>query len=465
MNLIELSNQLKGLSDEQLQQSMQSPAIQPYLVISEMKRREEMRKAYQKSQEEQQSGMTVAQETMQNFRSQPQQGPPQQMQPQGGLGGMQPQMQPMSHGGIVQRMAQGGITDLSDYFNTMRGMSREIPQPEAQMPSAVTTPEEYYKLYPQKTPEEARRQAEVLRPRDLLGPVAQDMEAAQKQYRNKKPSLSETLMRMGLGMAASKNPTFAGAVGEAGLSAMNERTRQSERNEDLGLGALRNRAEIVRAQQQGEDITSRNAADIMTGGSAERNTMANILEASKRAMINAEAERKREEAADRVRKDIAAENQREISARARDAADARADEGLERRKSENQRAKEHDDTLKVIAGMNNKTREAVASIPKRADRISALTAMVLEDTLKGRGNDGKGSSKIEDAIANATKSYLEDSEMRMYRSEVLAKLRGLRDKKLTDISAIFQAAGAIAPETPAPVREFNFTREGGLQKQ
>lgn len=134
-NILEQEDVVKGMPDAALQQEAQAPSgmLQQFLVISEIKRRTDMRKRHQNQMQEQPQGTVAEQIVMEGITGiAPQQGVgmppqmgPQQMPPQGGPQmppqGMPPQMPPqqppqgmppmaMAAGGIV-RMANGGFLD------------------------------------------------------------------------------------------------------------------------------------------------------------------------------------------------------------------------------------------------------------------------------------------------------------------------------------------------------------------
>ena len=117
-NILEQEDIIKGLPDAALQKEARAPsgALQQFLVVSEIKRRTDMRKSHENQMKEQPQGTVADQIVMEGIASMmPQQGvgmPPQmgpQMPPQMPPQGMPPQMPPMgmASGGIV-RMANGG---------------------------------------------------------------------------------------------------------------------------------------------------------------------------------------------------------------------------------------------------------------------------------------------------------------------------------------------------------------------
>ena len=108
MNILKAADDIKNFSDQQLLSAGENPVmLPPYLVLAEMKRREQMRSEFAKSQQQQQPP-TVIQQTAQNLaQSQQQQGQPQQGQPQQGMP-QQPQAQGIMQGAPQQVMAMAG---------------------------------------------------------------------------------------------------------------------------------------------------------------------------------------------------------------------------------------------------------------------------------------------------------------------------------------------------------------------
>ena len=132
-NILEQEDVVKGMPDAALQQEAQAPSgmLQQFLVISEIKRRTDMRKRHQNQMQEQPQGTVAEQIVMEGITGiAPQQGVgmppqmgPQQMLPQGGPQ-MPPQMPPQqpppgmppmaaATGGIM-RMANGGLTGMPE---------------------------------------------------------------------------------------------------------------------------------------------------------------------------------------------------------------------------------------------------------------------------------------------------------------------------------------------------------------
>lgn len=159
MNLVKAADDLKNLSDQQLMVAGQNPvAVPPYLVLAEMKRREQLRAEYAKAQQGQQQQQPVIQQVAQNLaQGQPQQQQPQaqpnpqaqgimQAMPQGAMG--------MAGGGHVARYADKGrvVSPYQDYsdqalrlMGQMANVSMARPRPPSSNREAVRA--EYERAY------------------------------------------------------------------------------------------------------------------------------------------------------------------------------------------------------------------------------------------------------------------------------------------------------------------------------
>jgi hypothetical protein len=130
MNILQTEDLVKGMPDQQLMQQAQAPdgQVPQYLLISEVQRRQDMRKRFQ-AQEEQPQG-TVAEQILSGGQQQqpqgmpptppqvPAQGRPQQMAPP-------PQQQPQQmYGGGITRLAGGGqVLSIPDRMGQMHEVS------------------------------------------------------------------------------------------------------------------------------------------------------------------------------------------------------------------------------------------------------------------------------------------------------------------------------------------------------
>ena len=259
MNLVKAADDLKNLSDQQLMMAGQNPVVvPPYLVLAEMKRREQLRAEYAKSQQQQQQP-TVAQQVAQGMaQGQPQQ--PQQPQPQAqGIMQAMPQggapVQAMAGGGRVRRYAKGdavipeGYIDLAEKF-------RNIPV-TTPVPPALTR--EQVMADTSKAYQPSGIAEEMQSARSVLGtPDYSQYEAYLKQQmqesRAKKPSLGDALIAAGAAMAANRDPRVGIAnILAQGISAGSEsyRAQQERQKKDLQTAMM---AQMALNKMKQEDI-------------------------------------------------------------------------------------------------------------------------------------------------------------------------------------------------------------------
>lgn len=112
-NLIEQMNVLKGLDDASLQGEMQAPSgsAPPFLVLTEIGRRKDMRQRYEAEKARQKPSTTVAEDLSFGLPAQP-------AAMQGGIGdavGATPPVQGFASGGLVDA---AGYSDVLNRFNT-----------------------------------------------------------------------------------------------------------------------------------------------------------------------------------------------------------------------------------------------------------------------------------------------------------------------------------------------------------
>lgn len=256
MNLVKAADDLKNLSDQQLMMAGQNPVVvPPYLVLAEMKRREQLRAEYAKSQQQQQQP-TVAQQVVQGMA----QGQPQQQQPQAqGIMQAMPQggapVQAMARGGQVRRYAKGdavipeGYVDLAEKF---RNIPITTPIPPALTREQVMA--DISKAYQPSGIAEEMQSA-----RSILGtPDYSQYEAYLKQQmqesRAKKPSLGDALIAAGAAMAANRDPRVGIAnILAQGISAGSEsyRAQQERQKKDLQTAMM---AQMALNKMKQEDI-------------------------------------------------------------------------------------------------------------------------------------------------------------------------------------------------------------------
>jgi len=124
MNIVQLQDNLKNLSDQQLSQAMQMPSqdTPPFLVVSELNRRKKMRESFQ-AQQASQNQTTVAQDVV-AAAGVPQEGASQMAQSLAPRTDMANNTGIMSlpQGGEPQRMAGGGVVKMYE-GQTVRPMT------------------------------------------------------------------------------------------------------------------------------------------------------------------------------------------------------------------------------------------------------------------------------------------------------------------------------------------------------
>ena len=224
MNILKAADDIKNFSDQQLLSAGENPVmLPPYLVLAEMKRREQMRAEFAKSQQQQQPP-TVIQQTAQNLaQSQQQQGQPQQGQPQQGMP-QQPQAQGIMQGAPQQVMAMAGGGYVPRYAagtsNYGALLAREMntpppaPRPPAQAPpSLAMSNEDIAKRYPDK-------------------PLAGYIDELRSAYGPRDYSAEKKLVDYQTQMAESKKPRFGDALIAAGAA------MASNRDNKVGLANL-----------------------------------------------------------------------------------------------------------------------------------------------------------------------------------------------------------------------------------
>lgn len=295
MNLVKAADDLKNLSDQQLMMAGQNPVVvPPYLVLAEMKRREQLRAEYAKSQQQQQQP-TVAQQVVQGMaQGQPQQ--PQQPQPQAqGIMQAMPQggapVQAMAGGGQVGRYADGKapvspLADISYIARQLEGL--KVPVPAAPTPDMPTTMEEFSRLYPS-----ASIADKVSSARALLGsPDYSQYEAYLQQQmqeaRSKKPRLGDALIAAGAAMAANRDPRVGIAnILAQGIGAGSEsyRAQQEKQKKDLQTAMM---AQIALNKMRQEDLGKQVelASQMASSERGENITKWQLLEHAKSTIFN-----------------------------------------------------------------------------------------------------------------------------------------------------------------------------------
>jgi len=293
MNLIEQAERLKTLPDQQLVQMQQRPTvIAPFLVLAEMQRRETMRKAATSGQDPVQQ-TTVAQEMSSRLA---------QMQPQ-----QQPQQtQQMRTGGAV-RAANGLPDDVSKFFDYTGAAS--IPAPptagttRAPGLSRITSPMPAFDLSkiealagPARGTGAILSEIRGVRSESPFVALGEQLKQREEQVRGQRQSLGETLMRLGLGMAASRRPDFLGAVGEGGLSALQGYVQNRDFTRKEAADLLRQRMAVEAQRQQSDDVLFREAGDLARSEQYGRVSTIQAIQAARNAALTANTAAEREEA-------------------------------------------------------------------------------------------------------------------------------------------------------------------------
>ena len=261
MNLVKAADDLKNLSDQQLMMAGQNPVVvPPYLVLAEMKRREQLRAEYAKSQQQQQQP-TVAQQVVQGMaQGQPQQQPQPQAQgimqamPQGGA-----PVQAMAGGGQVGRYADGKAPQISPelaYAMSLLGNQR-VSVPTEVAPTLPMTMEDINRMYPSISVKDKIETA-----RQLLGTPDYSqyegyLQQQMQEAKSKKPSFGDALIAAGAAMAANRDPRVGIAnVLAQGIGAGSEayRAQQERQKKDLQTAMM---AQMALGKMKQEDLNKR----------------------------------------------------------------------------------------------------------------------------------------------------------------------------------------------------------------
>lgn len=269
MNLIQQAEQLKMVPDQALSQMQQRPTdVPPYLVVAEMQRRMNMRKAYEAAQGQNPMNQPpVAQQVGQQFQQQGQ--PPTGGPPQG-----PPPQQPM-------QMAGGGLADLSKYFQGMMGGRESLPEVNpallgmSQFPSDPRWDEmRKWKANP-RNPEDWKAHLARIQEQTGESPLvaeAAKFEEQEKGLRSKKPNINQLLIQLGLGMAGSRRPDLMGMIAEGGASALNGFTNERDRNTALVDRAGARRLQALEGVQRHKDRIQDYAIDAARSAQSGYNT-------------------------------------------------------------------------------------------------------------------------------------------------------------------------------------------------
>ena len=314
MNLIEQAERLKTLPDQELVQMQQRPTmIAPFLVLAEMQRRETMRKAVTSGQDPVQQ-TTVAQE-MSSRLAQMQQ-PQQSQQPQ--------QMQQMRTGGVVRAanglpmemppiLASESLPAGSDFASQLAGMQNLPRRPLVTNPGMMpflTRADIEREQGPPPDIAETLTRIRAIRGESPLVALGEQLKQREEQVRGQRQSLGETLMRLGLGMAASRRPDFLGAVGEGGLSALQGYVQNRDFTRKEAADLLRQRMAVEAQRQQSDDVLFREAGQLASAEQYGRVSAGQAIQSGRNALLNQMNEDVRAQEKQRKDEEIAKENRR-----------------------------------------------------------------------------------------------------------------------------------------------------------
>lgn len=276
MNPLQQAEQLKHLSDQQLQQ--ERGRMPEYLLVAELGRRDQMRKAYQADVDKQKGPRpTVSEEMWAKIQPPPQMmmQQPQQMQQAMPPG---PPQQAMSVGGLVQRLAQGGMVRYADGGQAPAMTREDLIAMAGQRPDIA----QYV--------QQARG---MVGDQDNLSPIMAELAALKAKQIVSKPSVWQSLMQMGAGMMSSRNPTPLGGLGEGMQQAIQGYGQQRDaynsdqaRMQQQAIQNLQQRAAIAQQQNQRQMGIADLAGRLKGDASHEWNTTASVLNNNRLAAAN-----------------------------------------------------------------------------------------------------------------------------------------------------------------------------------
>jgi len=291
MNLIKAADDLKNLSDQQLMMAGQNPvSVPPYLVLAEMKRREQLRAEFSKSQQ-QQPQPTVIQQTAQNLAQQQPQQMQQQAQPQA-QGIMQtapPQVVAMAGGGHVARYAEGDLVQAADGYAKAVGnfMEYQPTMSSYKAPGIATSYEQMRAMYPETSFADFKKSAETMygtpdysAEQEL---VARQMEQAKKG----RPIIGDAFLSAARELAQfNPRETFAGKLARGIMGATQSiQSGREQQKKDMQAAMMANIA-LERMKREDEAKKVQAAMELSR---QDRGTLISFMqtaEANSRALAN-----------------------------------------------------------------------------------------------------------------------------------------------------------------------------------
>ena len=271
MNLVKAADDLKNLSDQQLMVAGQNPvAVPPYLVLAEMKRREQLRAEYAKAQQGQQQQQPVIQQVAQNLA----QGQPQQQQPQA-----QPNPQAQ---GIMQAMPQGAMG--------MAGGGHVARYADGDL---VTTAEGFRERYKGATrsPQDLSSTVEQMFGAPDYSRYEQFLQQQLQQAQAKKPRLGDALIAAGAAMSANRDPRvgLASLLAQGiGAGSQSYQAAKEQQQKDINA-AIMAQMSLEKMRQQDKEKKAGAMMDLMRMDSGQLQTLATTLEANARSMYESAA--------------------------------------------------------------------------------------------------------------------------------------------------------------------------------
>ncbi len=499
MNLVQQAEQIKLIPDAVLGPMQQNPTVfPPFLVLAEMQRREAMRNASRATGDPVQQ-KTVAEEMREKFNPAPQMqqpNPQQQMaqpMPQPGMPGA-PSMR-LAGGGLATLRAQtglllppymsGGISDtigqsMPEGLQRLMGMPGMPPVDPAlanpQFPAAApfgsyageppVTQEQLSKKFPTRSLKAVKEETDAQRAPDGLKEYADLLASQEKDARGKKPKIGEILMNLGLAMAASKRPDFAGAVGEGGLAALHGYSKQRDANLERADSLMKQRMGVAEARQRRDDQALSDARSVWAQEQHNNNANMQTLTASERAQWNQKQETDRNERTQERYERV--QGMRDKTAAERD--DARFAATSE----ENRRDRESRERMSQ-AEIKARIQAANLQMGQRPDRLSPILQYTdrLTDNIHSamRGQQAAMNAATTDEEKAATKKALErlakqyESIAKVQAKELVKQYPGMGFEGLVEADKEPEQAGSdvqfiVDPVSGKPIKNPNYKPAG-----
>lgn len=256
MNLVKAADDLKNLSDQQLVMAGQNPVVvPPYLVLAEMKRREQLRAEYAKSAQAQaQKQSTVMEQVTRNLA---QQQPPQQQQQQqapqsqGIMQAAPPQVAAMAGGGHVARYAdKGRVTspsliqqyedEVGRSMQELQGLSR-APVRMADTSMLGIDPNQIKSQFAAKPFEDYLSQLSQLQGETNYGSAENLVRQQMQQAQARRPRIGDALIAAGAAMASNRDNRvgLANLLAQAiGVGSQTYDTAKREQQKELNAAMM-----------------------------------------------------------------------------------------------------------------------------------------------------------------------------------------------------------------------------------